>query len=79
MAVREKIGKVISNKMNKNVVIKVENRYSHPIYSKTMIKTKTYLAHDESNKYQIGDDVIIINCRPLSKRKKWIVISEKYK
>ena len=79
MAVREKIGKVISNKMNKTVVIKVENRYSHPIYSKTMIKTKTYLAHDESNKYQIGDDVIIINCRPLSKRKKWIVISEKYK
>lgn len=77
MPVKEKIGKVISNNMNKTVVIKVENRYSHPLYSKTMLKTKTYLAHDELNKYKIGDNVIIQECRPLSKRKKWLVISEK--
>lgn len=77
MPVKEQIGKVINNKMNKTITIKVENRYSHPLYSKTMVRTKTYLVHDELNKYQIGDKVIIQACRPLSKRKRWIVISEK--
>ena len=47
MAVKEKVGLVISNKMNKTIVIKVENRYSHPMYSKIMVKSKKYLVHDE--------------------------------
>ena len=74
MPVKEKIGLVISNKMNKTVVIKVENRYSHPIYSKIMVKSKKYLVHDEMETCQIGDQVLINECRPLSKRKRWELV-----
>ena len=55
------------------VVVKVESRYSHPIYSKTMIKTRKYLAHDDLGECNIGDQVLVEECRPLSKRKRWIV------
>jgi small subunit ribosomal protein S17 len=71
MAVKEKVGIVISNKMEKTVVVKVESRFAHPIYSKTMIKTRKYLAHDESNECNIGDQVLVQETRPLSKRKRW--------
>ena len=71
MPVKEKVGIVISNKMNKTVVIQVENKYSHPIYSKTMTKTKKYLTHDETGECNIGDQVLIQECRALSKRKRW--------
>jgi small subunit ribosomal protein S17 len=71
MPVKEKIGIVISTKMQKTIVIKVENRYSHPIYSKTMIKTRKYLVHDEIGECNIGDQVLVHECRPLSKRKRW--------
>lgn len=74
MPVKEKIGVVTSDKMNKTIVVRVENRYSHPIYSKTMTKTKKYLAHDELNKCKIGDQVLVQECRPLSKRKRWVLI-----
>jgi len=74
MPVKEKIGVVISDKMDKTVVVRVENRYSHPIYSKTMTKTKKYLAHDELNKCKIGDQVLVHECRPLSKRKRWMLV-----
>jgi small subunit ribosomal protein S17 len=47
MPVKQEVGIVVSNKMQKTIVVKIENRYSHPIYSKTLIKTKKYLAHDE--------------------------------
>ena len=73
MPVKEKIGIVISNKMQKTVVVKVESRYSHPIYSKTMIKTKKYLAHDEMSQCNIGDKVLVTECRPLSKKKRWSI------
>jgi small subunit ribosomal protein S17 len=73
MPVKEKIGIVISNKMQKTVVVKVESRYSHPIYSKTMIKTKKYLAHDEMSQCNIGDTVLVTECRPLSKKKRWSI------
>jgi small subunit ribosomal protein S17 len=49
-------------------VVKIENRYSHPIYSKTLIKTKKYLAHDELEECKIGDQVLVEECRPLSKK-----------
>jgi len=81
MPVKEKIGIVISNKMEKTVVIKVENRYSHPIYGKIVIKTKKYLVHDENQECNIGDQVLVQECRPLSRRKRWIltkVISTSY-
>jgi len=71
MPVKEKVGIVISNKMQKTIVIKVENKYSHPIYSKTMIKTRKYLVHDEIGECNIGDQVLIQECRPLSRRKRW--------
>ena len=74
MSVKEKMGLVISNKMDKSIVVEIENRYSHPIYSKTMIKTKKYLAHDELNECKIGDKVLVQECRPLSKRKRWTLV-----
>jgi small subunit ribosomal protein S17 len=73
MPVKEKIGIIVSNKMDKTVVIKVESRYSHPIYSKTMIKTRKYLAHDEGSQCNIGDQVLVQECRPRSKKKRWLV------
>jgi len=74
MPVKQEIGIVISDKMNKTVVVEIENRYSHPIYYKTLIKTKKYLAHDELEEANIGDQVLVQECRPLSKRKRWKLI-----
>ena len=74
MPVRQKIGIVISNKMQKTIVVKVENRYSHPIYFKTLVKTKKYLAHDESEECKVGDQVLVEESRPLSKRNRWKLV-----
>lgn len=74
MPVKEKVGIVISNNMQKTVVIKVENRYSHPIYSKTVIKTKKYLVHDEINTCNVGDQILVQESRPLSRRKRWTLV-----
>lgn len=74
MPVKEQIGVVISNKMQKTIVVKIENRYPHPIYAKTMVKTKKYLAHDELEQCKIGDQVLVEECRPLSKRKRWKLV-----
>lgn len=74
MPVKEKIGIVVSNKMEKTVVVKIENRYSHRIYSKTMVKTKKYLAHDELEQCNIGDKVLVQECRPFSRRKRWKLV-----
>lgn len=71
---KQKIGIVVSNKMQKTITVKIENRYSHPIYSKILVKTKKYLAHDELDKCKIGDQVLIEECRPLSKKKRWKLI-----
>ena len=71
MPVKEKIGIVVSNKMDKTVVVRVESRFPHPIYSKTMVKTKKYLAHDEMEQCNIGDEVLVQETRPVSKRKRW--------
>ena len=74
MPVKQQVGIVISNKMQKTIVVKIENRYSHPIYSKTLVKTKKYLAHDESELCKIGDQVLVQECRPLSKKKRWKLV-----
>ena len=74
MPVKEQVGVVISNQMQKTIVVKVENRYPHPLYRKTMIKTKKYLAHDELEECKIGDQVLVQECRPLSKRKSWKLV-----
>jgi len=74
MPVKQEIGIVVSNKMQKTIVVRIEDRYSHPIYSKTLSKTKKYLAHDELETCNIGDQVLVEECRPLSKRKRWKLI-----
>jgi small subunit ribosomal protein S17 len=74
MAVKEKVGLVISDKMQKTVVVAVENRSPHPKYGKIVVKTKHYKAHDEENQCQAGDQVRIQETRPLSKTKRWQVV-----
>ncbi|MDC0835151.1 30S ribosomal protein S17 [Leptolyngbya valderiana BDU 20041] len=74
MAVKERVGTVVSNKMQKTVVVAVENRVPHPKYGKTMVQTKRYKAHDENNECQIGDRIRIRETRPLSKHKHWVVV-----
>ena len=71
MATKEQVGKVISNKMDKTIVVAVENRVSHPRYNKIIVKTKKYKAHDQDNSCNIGDIVKITETRPLSKTKTW--------
>jgi small subunit ribosomal protein S17 len=74
MPVKQQVGIVVSNKMEKTIVVKIENFYPHPIYSKTLIKTKKYLAHDDLEECNIGDQVLVQECRPLSKRKRWKLV-----
>ena len=71
---KEKIGKVVSNKMNKSIVVAVERRVKHPIYGKFMKKTTKFMAHDEKQECNIGDVVRIMECRPLSKLKRWRLV-----
>jgi small subunit ribosomal protein S17 len=66
-------GRVISNKMEKTVVVAVENTKQHPLYRKVIRYTKKYMAHDESNALNIGDLVQIVESRPMSKHKRWAV------
>jgi small subunit ribosomal protein S17 len=73
MATKERVGTVISNKMDKTVVVAVENRSPHPKYGKIVVKTKKFKAHDEENQCQEGDRVRIQETRPLSKTKRWQV------
>lgn len=74
MAVKERVGVVVSNKMDKTVVVAIENRSPHPKYGKIVVKTKRYKAHDEENQCQEGDRVRIQETRPLSRTKHWQVI-----
>ena len=75
MSITQKKGIVISTKMQKTIVIKVENQYSHKLYSKIINKTKKYLVHDELEQCLIGDYVLIEQCRPISKKKHWKLIN----
>ncbi len=68
-------GIVVSNKMDKTISVAIERRLQHPIYGKYVKKTKKLIAHDESNECQVGDVVRIMECRPLSRRKRWRLIS----
>ena len=73
MAVKERVGTVVSDKMEKTVVVAVENRFAHPIYKKTVSRTTRYKVHDEDNRCQVGDRVRITETRPLSRSKRWAV------
>ena len=73
MALKERVGIVVSDKMDKTVVVAVENRFPHPIYQKTVSRTSRYKAHDADNKCRLGDRVRITETRPLSATKRWAV------
>ncbi len=72
-------GKVVKDKNNKTIVVLVKRRYAHPFFGKVMTSSKKYHAHDEKNKFKIGDDVRIIESKPFSKKKRWEVIVKWYK
>ncbi|HZH26161.1 MAG TPA: 30S ribosomal protein S17 [Azospirillaceae bacterium] len=69
-------GTVVSDKMDKTVTVLVERRVMHPVYKKYIKQSKKYAAHDENNTFRVGDVVEIQECRPLSKRKTWMVVSQ---
>ena len=73
MALKERVGTVVSDKMEKTVVVAVESRFPHPIYQKTVSRTTRYKVHDEDNRCQVGDRVRITETRPLSRSKRWTV------
>ncbi|NTU76260.1 MAG: 30S ribosomal protein S17 [Alphaproteobacteria bacterium] len=69
-------GTVVSDKGDKTVTVLVERRVMHPVYKKYIRTSKKYAAHDEQNRLKVGDAVSIIECRPISKRKRWMVVEE---
>ena len=69
-----RVGTVVSDKMNKTVVVAVERRVQHPLYGKPVVRTKRYHAHDEENTARVGDTVRIMETRPLSKLKRWRIM-----
>ena len=69
-------GEVVSDKSDKTVTVKVERRFTHPLFKKTVRRTKNYRAHDPENRFKVGDIVSIEETRPISKTKTWIVIGE---
>jgi len=71
---KQKVGIVSSDKMDKTIAVTVERRVQHPIYGKSMKKTKKFIAHDEKNECNEGDTVRIMETRPLSKRKRWRLV-----
>ncbi len=67
------VGIVVSDKMDKTIVVRVTRRAAHPLYKKVLRRHRRYMAHDERNECKVGDTVEIVECRPLSKRKSWRV------
>ena len=71
---KTRIGRVVSNKMDKTAVVAIEDSYRHPLYNKIIRRTVKFKAHDENNECNIGDRVKIMETRPLSKEKRWRVV-----
>lgn len=71
---KERVGKVVSNKMQKSITVAVDRKVKHPIYGKFVHQTKKFMAHDEKGEAGIGDTVKIMETRPLSKNKRWRLI-----
>ncbi len=69
-------GVVVSDRQDKTVTVRVERRFTHPLYKKVIKRSKKYAAHDETNTCKVGDIVSIRECRPMSRRKRWEVIGE---
>ena len=74
MSVKSQLtGRVVSDKMDKTVVVAVERQVRHSVYGKSQRKTSKFVAHDEKNEAKVGDRVAIVEARPLSRRKRWVV------
>ncbi len=71
---KERTGLVVSNKMEKSIVVQIERQYKHPVYGKFIRKSNKFVAHDEKNECNIGDTVRITETRPLSKLKNWRLV-----
>jgi small subunit ribosomal protein S17 len=71
---KTRIGKVVSDKMDKTIVVAVETKVRHPLYGKTMNRTTKFKAHDENNEAKLNDRVLIMETRPLSKDKRWRLV-----
>ena len=67
-------GVVVSDTNDKTVVVEVERRFTHPLFKKTVRRSKKYHAHDETNRFKVGDQVQIEETRPISKNKRWVVL-----
>ena len=76
---RKLTGVVISDKADKTVVVRVDRTKMHPKYNKRFITSKKFQVHDEQNQYKVGDEVVIVATRPISKTKKWRVLTKKEK
>lgn len=72
---KTRIGRVVSDKMDKTIVVAVETKVRHPLYGKIMNRTTKFKAHDENNEAQINDRVLIMETRPLSKQKRWRLVN----
>lgn len=70
---RRLTGTVVSNKMQKTAVVQVEKTYRHPLYGKVLSEAKRYMAHDEENEAELGDTVVIVESRPISRHKRWVI------
>nr|BDA98895.1 ribosomal protein S17 [Chroomonas debatzensis] len=79
MPIKERFGTVVSDKMDKTVVVSIENKITHKKYGKIISRTKRYKVHDETNTCTLGDSVIIVETRPLSKTKRWAIKEIKQK
>ena len=69
-------GTVVSAASEKTIVVNVDRRVRHPLYKKTITRSSKFHAHDENNNYKIGDKVRIVECKPISKKKTWTVLTE---
>ena len=76
MSKKELIGKVVSDKNDKTIVVVVKRRFAHPFFKKVITKSKKYHVHDEGNKFKIGDEVKIRESKPFSKKKRWEALSK---
>ena len=76
MPKRVQQGVVVSDKNDKTIVVEVERRFTHPLFKKTVRRSKKYHAHDEANAHKIGDKVWIEESKPISKNKRWVVLKQ---
>ena len=71
---KTRVGKVVSDKMDKTIVVAIEDNVKHPVYGKVIKRTVKFKAHDENNECGVGDTVKVMECRPLSKDKRWRLV-----